>query len=153
MKKGKDDNTFDSEVFRRQSRMTHDEPRVLPDNDSPFLPRPPTMIERRMRSAPVSNTGGNPYGPGPAYGGYNDHNAGYNHPGFIPGQVMQHHQSYGDSHIGSPMSAPMSPPMSVNHGDAGFEQSQSAYLSRQLPTNEPTPADNSAHYVDLSRAG
>ena len=152
MKKRKDDNTFDSEVFRRQSRMLHDEPQVLPDNDGPFVPRPPTMIERRMNSTPVSNMGSNAYGPGPGYGGYNDYNAGYNHPGFAPGQVTPHHQSYGDSYMGSPMPAPMSPPMSVNYGDVSVQQSQSAYLSRQPPTNEPAPLDNNAHYVDLSRA-
>lgn len=152
MKKRKDDDTFNSDVFRRQSRMLHDEPQMLPDNDSPFAPRPPTMIERRMNSAPISNMGGNTYGPGPVYGGYNDYNAGHNYPGFAPGQVIPHHQSYGDSQMGSPMSPPMSPPISVNHGDVGVDQSQSAYLSRQPFTNGPAPADNSAHYADLSRS-
>lgn len=152
MKKRKDENAFDSEVFKRQSRMLHDEPQVVPDNDSPFVPRPPTMIERRMNSTPVSNMGDNAYGPGPGYGGYNDYNAGYNHPGFSPGQVAPHHQSYGDSYVGSPMSGPMSPPMSVNYGGVGVEHSQSAYLSRQQSTNGPAPVDNNGHYVDLSRA-
>jgi len=154
MKKKKSDHTFDSDVFRRQSRMLHDEPQVVPDsnNDSPFAPRPPTMIERRMNSTPVSNMGGHPYGPGPAYGGYNDYSAGYDQPGFSPGQVFPHHQSYGDSYMDSPMSAPMSPPMSVSHGDVGAEQSRSAYLSRQPPTNDPALTDNNGHYVDLSRS-
>jgi hypothetical protein len=152
MKKRKNENAFDSDVFRRQSRMLHDEPQVLPDNDSPFVPRPPTMIERRMNSTPVSNMSGNAYGPGPVHGGFSDYNAGYNHPGFAPGQVTPHHQSYGDSYMGSPMSAPMSPPMSVNYGDVGVEQSQSAYLSRQQSSNGPAPMGNGAHYVDLSRA-
>jgi hypothetical protein len=156
MKKGKSDNSFDSDVFRRQSRMLQEEPHVLPDNDndSPFAPRPPTMIERRMNSTPVSGTGGSTYGPGPgpAYGGYNDYNAGYNHTGFAPGHAIPHHQPYGDPYTGSPMSAPMSPPMHVSYGGVGAEQSQSAYLSRQPPANGPAPVDNNAHYVDLSRS-
>ena len=154
MKKGKSDDAFDSDVFKRQSRMLKDEPQVLPDNDngSPFAPRPPTMIERRMNSTPASNMGSSTYGPGSPYGGYNDHNAGYTHHNFAPGQVVPHHQSYGDSYMGSPMSTPMSPPVSVNYGDVGAEQSQSAYLSRQPPTNGPAPTDNSAQYVDLSRS-
>jgi len=133
--------------------MLHDEPQMVPDNDngSPFAPRPPTMIERRMNSTPVSNMGGSTYGPGPAYGGYNDYNAGYNHSGFAPGQVVQHHP-YADPYMGSPMPAPMSPPMSVNYGDVGAEQSQSAYLSRQPTANGPAPADNSGQYVDMSRS-
>ena len=153
LKKRKDDNAFDSDVFKRQSRMLHDEPQMIPDHDngSPFAPRPPTMIERRMNSTPVSNMGVNVHGPGPAYGGYNDYNAGYNHSGFTPGQVVPHHP-YADSYMGSPMSAPMSPPMSVNYGDVGAEQSQSAYLSRQPATNGPAPADNSGQYVDMSRS-
>lgn len=153
MKKGKNDNAFDSDVFRRQSRMLHDEPQILSDNDngSPFAPRPPTMIERRMNSTPASNVGGSTYGPGPAYGGYNDYNAGYDNPGFAPGQVVPHYQSYGDSYTGSQMSAPMSPPMSVNYGDVGGEQSQSGYLSRQNASG-PAPADNGGQYVDMSRS-
>jgi len=151
MRKRKEDDAFNSDVFRRQSRMLPDEPQLLSDNDSPFAPRPPTMIERRMDSTPVSNMGGSTYGPAPAYGGYNDYNAGYNHPGFAPGQVAPYHQPYGDSQMGSP-TGPMSPPMSVNYGDVGVEQSQSAYLSRQLYTNGPPPADNTPDYVDLSRS-
>ena len=131
--------------------MLHNEPQLLPDNDGPFFPRPPTMIERRMNSTPVSNMSGNNYGPGPTYGRYNDYVA-YNSPGFSPGQVISHHHPYADSRIPpSPMSPPMSPPMSVNNGDIGVEQSQSAYLSRQPPANGPAPSDN-AHYVDLSRS-
>ena len=133
--------------------MLHDEPQLLSDNHSPFAPRPPTMIERRMNSTPVSGTGSNNYGSGPAYGGYNEYNAGYNHSGFAPGQVISHHQPYADPRMqGSPMSPPMSPPMSVNHGDFGAAQSQSAYLSRQPPANAPAPVDNAAGYVDLSRS-
>ena len=152
LKKRKDDTTFDSDIFKRQSRLLHDEPQILPDNDnnSPFAPRPPTMIERRMNSTPVSNMGGSAQGPGPAYGGYNDYNAGYDHSGFTPGQVIPH--PYGDPYMGSPMTAPMSPPMSVNYGDVGAGQSQSAYLSRQPPTNGPAPADNNGQYVDMSRS-
>ena len=151
MKAKNGDDGFDSDDFRRQSRMLHDEPQMLPDNNggSPFAPRPPTMIERRMNSTPVSNMAGSNYGPTPTYGGYNDYNAGYNH-GFAPGQVVSH--PYADSYMGSPMSVPMSPAVSVNYGDVGAEQSQSAYLSRQPPTNGPAPADNNADYVDLSRS-
>jgi len=148
--KKKNENTFDADVFRRQSRVLHDEPQVLHDDDSPFAPRPPTMIERRMNSTPVSNMGGSTYGPGPLHGGYNDHNADYNRPG--PGQAIPHSYSYGDSYMESPVSAPMSPPMSVNHGDVGAEHSQSAYLSRQPPTHGPAPVDNSGHYIDMSRS-
>jgi len=152
LKKKRDDDAFDSDVFRRQSRMLHDEPQLLPDNHSPFAPRPPTMIERHMNSTPVSNMGGNNYGPGPAYGGHNDYSAGYGHPGFAPGQVISHHP-YADPRMPrSPMSPPMSPPMSVNHGEVGAEQSQSAYLSRQPSTNGSTPVDNGPHYVELSRS-
>ena len=49
--------------------------------------------------------------------------------------------------MGSPMS-----PMSVNHGGVGTEQSQSAYLSRQLPASGPAPVDAGSQYVDLSRS-
>jgi hypothetical protein len=95
--------------------------------------------------------GSNNYGPGTAYGGYNEYNAGYNHPGFTPGQVISHHQPHADPRMqGFPMSPPMSPPMSVNHGD--FGAAQSSYLSRQPPTNGPAPVDHSAGYVDLSRS-
>ena len=131
--------------------MLPDEPHVLPDNDSLFAPRPP-MVQRRMDPTSVSNMGGSAYGPGPAYGGYNDYNTGYGHSGFAPGQVIPHNQSYGDSSMGSPISPPTSPPMSVNYGAVGAQQSQSAYLSRQLSTNGPAPVDNSPHYVDLSRS-
>ncbi|KAF9648644.1 hypothetical protein BDM02DRAFT_3096085, partial [Thelephora ganbajun] len=152
LKKKKDDDAFDSDVFRRQSRILHDEPQVLPDNASPFAPRPPTMIERRMNSTPASSMRGSNYGPGPTYGGYNDYNAGHNHAGFAPGQVVPHHQPYVDSYMGSPMSPPMSPPMSVNYGDVGAAQSHPAYLSRQPSHNGPALVDNTAHYVDLSRS-
>ena len=154
MKKGKGDDAFDSDVFRRQSRMLSDEPQMIPDNnnDSPFAPRPPSMIERRMNSTPASNMGSSTYGPGPAYGGYNDYNAAYNNHPFAHGQAVSPNQSYGDSYMGSPTSVPMSPPMSVNYGDVGAEQSQSAYLSRQPPTSGPAPADNSGEYVDMSRS-
>lgn len=148
--KKKNDNTFDSDVFKRQSRVLHDEPQVLPDNDSPFTPRPPTMVERRMNSTSVSNMGDSTYGPGPVHGGHSHHNAGYNRPG--PGQAIPHPYSYGDSHVESPMSAPTSPAISVNYGNVGAEQSQSAYLSRQPSTHGPTPTDNSAHYIDMSRS-
>ena len=154
MKKRKSDDAFDSDVFKRQSRMLNDEPQMVPDNsnDSPFAPRPPTMIERRMNSTPVSGMGSSAYGPGSPYGGYNDYNAGYNSHPFTQGQAVSHHQSYGDSYMGSLTSIPTSPPMSVNYGDVGAEQSQSAYLSRQLPTTGPAPADNSGEYVDMSRS-
>ena len=152
MKKRKDDSDFDSDVFKRRSRMLLDEPQMVPDNDSPFSPRPPSMIERRMNSTPASNMGIGTYGPDPVYGGYNDYNAGYNHPGYAPGQAIPHHQPYGDSHMGSPMSASMSPPMSVNYGDVSAEQSQSAYLSRQPSTYGPASADTSGQYADLSRS-
>lgn len=133
--------------------MLQDDPHVLPDDHSPFAPRPPTMIERRMNSTPVSNMGGNNYGPSPAYGGYNDYNTAYNHPRFVPGQIISNHRPYADPRFpGPPISPPMSPPMSVNHGDVGTEQPNSAYLSRQPSTNGPTPVDNSANYVDLSRS-
>ena len=151
MKRRRDDDNFDSDVFRRQSRMLQDEPQVLPDNDGPFVPRPPTMIQRHMNASPVSNTGVGAYGRGPAHGGYNNYNAGYNNPGFSPGQVILHHP-YADPHSASPMSPPMSPSMSATNGDVGVELSQSAYLSRQQSTNGPAPINNGAHYVDLSRA-
>ena len=150
--KKKNNNTFDSDDFRRQSKVLRDEPQVFPDNGSPFAPRPPTMIQRRMNSTPVSGTSGSAYGPGPVYGGYNDYNADYNHPGFTPGYVVPHHQSYGDPFMGSPVSAPMSPAVSVNNGDFNAGQSQSAYLSRQPSTQGPAPMDHSGHYVDLSRS-
>jgi hypothetical protein len=145
--KKKNDDAFDSDVFKRQSVVLHDEPQVLPDNDSPFAPRPPAMVERRINSTSVSNMGGSTHGPGPVHGGYNHHNAGYNRPG--PGQAIPHPYSYGDSYVESPISAPTSPAMSVNRGN---EQSQSAYLSRQPSTYGPAPTDNSAHYVDMSRS-
>ena len=133
--------------------MLPDEPQVLSDGHSPFSPRPPTMIERRMNSTPVSNMGSINYGSGPAYGGYNDYNAGYNHPGFVPGQVIPHHPFADSGMPDSPLPpTPMSPPMSVNHRDLGAEQPQSAYLSRQPSTNGPPPADNAAQYVDMSRS-
>lgn len=152
LKKRKDHDGFDSDVFRRQSRMLHDEPQVLPDNHSPFAPRPPTMIERRMNSTPVSNISSNNYGSSPAYGGHNDYSAGYNHPGFAPGQVIPHHPYADPRFPSSPMSPPMSPPMSINQTDFGGEQPQSAYLSRQPSSNGSTPMDNSGRYVDLSRS-
>ena len=151
LKKRKGGDAFDSDVFRRQSRMLPDEPQVFPGDRSPFAPRPPSMIERRMNTTPVSNMGSGNYGPGPAYGGH-DYNAGYNHPGFAPGQVISHHP-YAEPRLpGSPMSPPMPSPMSVNHTDLGAEQSQSAYLSRQPSTNSPLPMDNNPDYVELSRS-
>lgn len=137
--------------------MLHDEPQVVSDDHSPFAPRPPTMIERRMNSTPASSMGGSNYGPGPAYGGYNEYNATYNHHNFAPGQVVPHHQPYADprmppSPMSPPLSPPMSPPISVHNRDVGAEQSQSAYLSRQLSTNGPPPMGNTANYVDLSRS-
>lgn len=149
LKRRRDDDAFDSGVFRRQSRMLPDDPQVLSDDRSPFAPRPPTMIERRMNSTPVSGMGSNNYGPAPIHGGYNEYSVGYNQPGFVPGQFIPHRQPYADHPLPAP---PMSPPMSANHGDFGVEHSQSAYLSRQPPTNGPAPAANSGHYVDLSRS-
>ena len=132
--------------------MLHDEPQLLPDDRRQFAPRPPTMIERRMNSTPVSNMSGHPYGPGPAYGGYNDYSVSYNSSGFTPGQVTPRYHPYADPRMpGSPMSPPLSPPMSPNNGDVGL-QSQSAYLSRQQSTSGPVRMDNGAHYVDLSRS-
>ncbi|KAI0765651.1 hypothetical protein BD413DRAFT_164197 [Trametes elegans] len=170
-----DDNDFNAQAFRRQSVALRDEDegpvmsRAMTFNRGGGNPRPPTMIERKMASTPVSSQNvppmSHPYGY--ASSGYA---VSYNQ-SFAPGQIMAQDpytpatvnsanpffSPYGDSPIGTPVSV-------APYGSAYESQGQpisrqptnasSAVLSRQ-PSSAVQPAPQGMHegeYVDLSRS-
>lgn len=171
-----DDDNFNASDFRRSAILIDDPPTHAETVERGYNPRPPTMIERRLKSpAPTFGTqygapgpygdpfSGNQYGgsmiPGGQYSQYPAYPPGMDT--LSPGQIAYPNPAY-VSPIVQPPPSPYASPYESGHHDSGEanpyltrQPSANSQLSHGHPSRSPPPTEytnQGADYVNLNRS-